>query len=401
MFCPKCGSEIAEGSAFCGKCGAPVNAQAAGAAPAGSAQGAASGGAGAGAPVPKRSGAKIGAIAAVVVVAVVLVAGFATNWFGLAGVQPKEAVEIPAASQGADGQQDANAADGQGDGVGESADGAQGDSQDAGGAAVKSAVEAYTWDELSQISAEIGGAGDEAAAIEVAKRYNLCTPEGKLDGTQVKAVALADGTQTTGQILGCAHDDKTSGGKAGITFIFGDCVGQEPMNEEGTNEGGWEASPMRTYLNGTWRAQLPEDLDAVIVPVDKLTNNEGETKSAASVTSTSDSLWLPSVVELVGPIGDVYFGEEDRYRPVGDILNAEGSVYKLYRDAGVDTSGDNAILVKSGEGVSSYDGPSAPWWERSAYSPFYRKNFAVDTLGNALYATESDGTCCFAPGFCI
>ena len=258
MFCPKCGSEIAEGSAFCGKCGAPVNAQAAGAAPAGSAQGAASGGAGAGAPVPKRSGAKIGAIAAVVVVAVVLVAGFATNWFGVAGVQPKEAVEIPAASQGADGQQDANAADGQGDGVGESADGAQGDSQDAGGAAVKSAVEAYTWDELSQISAEIGGAGDEAAAIEVAKRYNLCTPEGKLDGTQVKSVTLADGTQTTVQIVGFAHDDKTSGGKAGITFIFGDCVGQEPMNEEGTNEGGWEASPMRTYLNGTWRAQLPD-----------------------------------------------------------------------------------------------------------------------------------------------
>lgn len=400
MFCPKCGSEIAEGSAFCGKCGAPVNAQAAGAAPAGSAQGAASGGAGAGAPVPKRSGAKIGAIAAVVVVAVVLVAGFATNWFGLAGVQPKEAVEVPAASQGADGQ-GTDAGEGAGDAqaadAGENADGAQ----DAAGAAVKSAVEAYTWDELSQISAEIGAAGDEAAAIEVAKKYNLCTPEGKLDGTQVKSVTLADGTQTTVQIVGFAHDDKTSGGKAGITFIFGDCVGQEPMNEEGTNEGGWEASPMRTYLNGTWRAQLPEDLDAVIVPVDKLTNNEGETKSAASVTSTSDSLWLPSVVELVGPIGDVYFGEEDRYRPVGDILNAEGSVYKLYRDAGVDTSGDNAILVKSGEGVSSYDGPSAPWWERSAYSPFYRKNFAVDTLGNALYATESDGTCCFAPGFCI
>ena len=231
---------------------------------------------------------------------------------------------------------------------------------------------------------------------EVAAFNQLLVPYGKQT-----TLTLADGTQTTVQIVGFAHDDKTSGGKAGITFIFGDCVGQEPMNEEGTNEGGWEASPMRTYLNGTWRAQLPEDLDAVIVPVDKLTNNEGETKSAASVTSTSDSLWLPSVVELVGPIGDVYFGEEDRYRPVGDILNAEGSVYKLYRDAGVDTSGDNAILVKSGEGVSSYDGPSAPWWERSAYSPFYRKNFAVDTLGNALYATESDGTCCFAPGFCI
>lgn len=43
---------------------------------------------------------------------------------------------------------------------------------------MKSAVEAYTWDELSRISAEIGAAGDEAAAVEVAKRYNLCTPRG-------------------------------------------------------------------------------------------------------------------------------------------------------------------------------------------------------------------------------
>lgn len=102
MFCPKCGNEIAEGSAFCGKCGAPVGAQAGGSAPVGGAQGAASGSAGAGAPTPKRNGAKIGAIAAVVVVALVLVAGFATNWFGLAGVQPKEAVEVPAARQGAD-----------------------------------------------------------------------------------------------------------------------------------------------------------------------------------------------------------------------------------------------------------------------------------------------------------
>ena len=39
MFCPKCGSEIAEGAAFCGKCGAPVGAQVGGAAPTKNAQG--------------------------------------------------------------------------------------------------------------------------------------------------------------------------------------------------------------------------------------------------------------------------------------------------------------------------------------------------------------------------
>lgn len=333
MFCPKCGSEIAEGSAFCGKCGAPVGAQAGGSAPVGSAQGAASGGAGAGAPAPKRGGAKIGAIAAIVV-AVVLVAGFATNWFGLAGVQPKEAVEVLAASQGVDGQQDANAADGQGADANESADGAQGDSQAAAGAAVKSAVEVYTWDELSRISAEIGAAGDEAAAIEVAKKYNLCTPEGKLDGTQVKSVILVDGTQTTVQIVGFAHDDKTAGGKAGITFIFGDCVDLLSMNGEATNAGGWEATQMRAYLNGEWRAELPEDLNAVIVPVDKLTNNVGETRDVSAVTTTSDSLWLPSFAELSGPIpaAELWGGGNEWG---ADIFNAEGTRYKLFNDTDV------------------------------------------------------------------
>ncbi|MFR5091842.1 MAG: hypothetical protein ACLTDR_07355 [Adlercreutzia equolifaciens] len=39
-----------------------------------------------------------------------------------------------------------------------------------------------------------------------------------------------------------------------------------------------------------WRTQLPQDLDAVIVPVDKLSNNAGETFDAVSaVTTTSDA----------------------------------------------------------------------------------------------------------------
>ena len=261
----------------------------------------------AGLQAPKKNGAKIGAVAAVVVVLVVLVAGFATNWFGLAGVQPKEAVGgCPASSQNTEGQQGADAtvqgaAEQQGDAA---AGDAQGGSQGAAGAAVKSAVEAYTWDELSQISAEIGAAGDEAAAIEVAKKYNLCTPEGKLDGTQVKSVTLADGTQTTVQIVGFAHDDKTSGGKAGITFIFGDCVGEAPMNPTDTNAGGWEASQMRGYLNSDVMTLLPEDLKSAIVPVDKLTNNVGKTQDISAVTATSDSLWLFSLAELAG---QVYF----------------------------------------------------------------------------------------------
>lgn len=393
MFCPKCGSEIAEGSAFCGKCGAPVGAQAGGATPAGNAQGALSGNAGAGAPTPKRNGAKIGAIAAAVVVVAVLVIGFATNWFGLAGVQPKEAVEVPVASQNTGDQQGADASGGQGTNAGESAGDAQGGSQ-AAGAAVKSAVEAYTWDELSRISAEIGAAGDEAAAIEVAKKYNLCTPEGKLDGTQVKSVTLADGTQTTVQIVGFAHDDKTGGGKAGITFIFGDCVGEAPMNPTDTNVGGWEASQMRAYLNGEWRTELPDDLDAVIVPVDKLSNNVGETQDASSVTTTSDPLWLFSLAELAGPIPAAELSGDGREWTVA-ISNAEGFRYKLFNDVNINWKEGNSILIKNYQ--VSPDG----WWERSPH-PEGAGGFKMVTLSgcpNSGYF--ADGSYGVTPGFCI
>lgn len=393
MFCPKCGSEIVEGSAFCGKCGAPVGAQAGGAAPAKNAQGAADAAVG-GTPAPKRNGAKIGAIAAVAVVVVVLVAGFATNWFGFAGVQSKEAEEVPAASQGAEGQQGADAA---GQGAAEqqgdaAAENAQGGSQ-AAGAAVKSVVEAYTWDELSQISAEIGAAGDETAAIEVAKKYNLCTPEGKLDGTQVKPVTLADGTQTTVQIVGFAHDDKTSGGKAGITFIFGDCVGEAPMNPTETNAGGWEASQMRGYLNSNGMNLLPEDLRSAIVPVDKLTNNMGEAQDVSAVTTTSDSLWLFSLAELAGPIpADVWEGD---YEYISAIFNAESSRYKLFSDMSVNWNDANPIIAKN------YQNSSIAWWERSTSSTRVDDFLCVTSEGKPFYSVNADDSGGVVPGFCI
>lgn len=374
MFCPKCGNEIAEGSAFCGKCGAPVGAQAGGSAPARSAQGAASDGAGAGAPAPKRNGAKIGAIAAVAVVAVVLVAGFATNWFGLAGVQPKEAVEVPAASEGADDSQSDS----------------QNDSQEA---TVKSAVEAYTWDELSQISAEIGAAGDEAAAIEVAKRYNLCTPEGKLDGTQVKSVTLADGTQTTVQIVGFAHDDKTSGGKAGITFVFGDAISEGSMNPSDANAGGWEASQMRAYLNGDGMSMLPEDLASVIVPVDKLTNNVGQTSDSSSVSVTSDSLWLFSAVELVGSFDESDFS--GGYGFMSDVYNAEGSQYQLFEDMGIVYMDEEGAPILQ----RAYRGEGCDWYGRSPRPDSSDDFLWISYYGNVGYTTMIGfGT---VPSFCI
>ncbi len=394
MYCPKCGNEVAEGAAFCPNCGVQLGNGQAGAQTQADTQ--IAGAAQTGAPAPKKTNPKVIGIAAAAVVVVVLVAGFATNWFGLAGVQPKEAVDVPAPAQSEQPNDSVAESGSQADGSSAQADDAQAAQA---GAAVKSVVEAYTWDELSQISNEIAAAGSEDAAIEVAKRYNLCTPDGKLDGTQVKSVTLSDGTQTAVQIAGFAHDDKTSGGKAGITFIFGESIAEAPMNTTDTNAGGWEGSQMRAYLNSDGMALLPDELSSVVVPVDKLSNNVGETETTSSVTVTSDSLWLFSLPELGGNvpedrIGDGYGLYEDIYVRVFD---AAGFQYKLFRDAGVSMSNsDNAILVKTQTDTYSF------WWLRTSDSRDSYNFLRVDQHGYVPAGGDAaDFQRGVVPGFCI
>ena len=356
MFCPKCGKEVQEGSSFCGNCGASI----AGKAP-NVASGAATQSAGAGAPVSsaatatstegtvKKSGKKkkgpIAIVAAIVVVVIVAVIGI--NVFG-----------------------------------------------GGSGVAVKDSTEAYTWDELSKISGEIAKASDENAAIEVAKKYHLTTADGKLDGTQTKSVTLSNGTQTAVQIVGFAHDEKADGGKAGITFIFKDCIGDRSMNPTDTNAGGWEKSEMRSYLNSEGLNLLPADLKEKVVSVNKLTNNVGETQNVSSVTKTVDKLWLFSFVELAGNVNQSDFSSSYGY--IADIFNGEGSKYKLFRDVNVDNFNSNSILEKT------FNGQSDGWWERSPlpdYSGYFVPvNSVGGPTGGGYPASSSLGVC---PGFCI
>ncbi len=263
------------------------------------------------------------------------------------------------------------------------------------GIAPKSSTNEYSWDELSQISQEIGKAADENAAIEVAKKYNLTTEDGKLDGTQTKDVTLSDDTQTSVQIAGFYHDDKSDGsGKAGITFIFTDAIAAgRDMNSTPTNVGGWERSQMRSWLSSDGMKMLPEDLQSAIVAVDKLTNNVGETTSTSSVTKTSDKLWLYAPIELCGEV-DWYDGS---YSPCNDVLNAEGTQYQLYLDAGITNvyGPQNVILEKT------YDGSSSGWWGRSPdpYSSDYF--YFVSSDGNPYFIVVDYGSNGVVPGFCL
>lgn len=255
---------------------------------------------------------------------------------------------------------------------------------------VARALESYDWDELAAIADEIGAAGDEAAALAVASSYGLIGADGKFTGEEKKSVTLADGTETAVQIVGFAHDNKTAGGKAGITFMFTDVWGSGPMNDADTNAGGWEASTMRSWLADEGMALLPADVRAAIVPVDKLTNNVGKTDEASSVSATSDYLWLFSPVELRGP-SDWYVAEE-----YDEVINAEGSMYQLFCDMPSTPNGYNGSVL-----IKTYEGQRTFWWERSP-CPRYDNQFRfVADVGypyGGFTATNEEG---IVPGFCL
>lgn len=348
MYCPKCGAKNNDDAGFCGSCGAPLKRDASV-----SQRGVANAAGAAAATAKSKSWLKI-VIPVVAVIAIIALVFFVLNSCGGSGVTPKPSVND------------------------------------------------YTWEELSKISAEIGKKGNEDAAVNVAKKYNLVSSDGKLDGTQTKTIQLTDGTTVTVQIAGFSHDEKTGGGKAGITFIFKDIIAEHAMNSTNTSSGGWEKSAMRSWLSSSGLSMLPPDLTNRIVAVDKKTNNTGETANVSSVTTTSDKIWLFADIELYGEQQvrfDSLTGKVDTQaaKTYNEIRDAEGHQYKLFKDCNVNRSGVNNILSKS------YKSSTHSWLERSPNPSFPDTFWEVshqgrDIGGPPFNSSSSNGV---VPGFCL
>lgn len=283
------------------------------------------------------------------------------------------------------------------------------------GPQVKSCLNDYSWEEIAQISKLISKKSDQNGAIEIAKKYHLCTADGKLDGTQTKDVTLSDGTQTKVMIMGFNHDDKSDGsGKAGITFIFADDVAKKNMFEradldnlfqeiqdDGSANISWENASLRSWLSDSFSNELPSDLREQIVSVDKADavmpwvsytidsyygggigaelNDDPDLMTTSTTITTSDKLWVPSFVE-VAPLSD-YLMDGWTY------LLQEGSQYQLFDDTGVTADTPNSILGT----YDSQDGGG--WWLRSwsTYGDRFGGKEADDMLNPCFRCTDSNG----------
>ena len=258
---------------------------------------------------------------------------------------------------------------------------------------VRASLEDYSWEELDGISSLISEASTESEAVAVAKHYNLVDSSGTLDPNQVKSVTVG-GQKATVHIIGFGHDKESGGNSAGITFQFADCIAVRPINGSRDNAGGWKNSDLRAWLNDDAFYLLDDDLQKVIKPVSKKTNNVGQADSDGPgiVSSTSDKLWLLSCREVFGNGG------------ADEAVGNEGSQYKLFRDAGVIFTRDEnsaALVEENAVLLKTFEGNYSSWWLRSP--SVSKPTLFYDVYGetgeyNWGYA---DTECGVAPCFCI
>lgn len=153
----------------------------------------------------------------------------------------------------------------------------------------------------------------KATWAEVKKRANA----GKIESGERFTFSMKTGERVT---VKATRDTKTDK----LFFVAEDCLKDErPMNEKGTNEGGWAASYMRDYLNKTVFALLPDDLQEAIAPTSIVQIVDGMR------VECEDKLFLLSQTQVFGDGQmsefepedaqlDIFLREKDRVKECGD-----------------------------------------------------------------------------------
>ncbi|GEM_PF-4708498 len=80
--------------------------------------------------------------------------------------------------------------------------------------------------------------------------------------------------------------------------------------------------------------KLPQDLVSKIVPVSKISLGKFGSTDPATCVTTTDSVWLPSLMEIMGAARSLLSSDYEKYEP---MVEAEGSQYTLFYDPNDET----------------------------------------------------------------
>lgn len=161
-----------------------------------------------------------------------------------------------------------------------------------------------------------------------------------------KTIELSTGEQITVVILGFDHDMLSEGaGNAGITIGMKNLL-RTPyvMNGINVNDRGWIGSEMLNSTMPKLFSQLPNDLKRVIKEVIKKSTAGN---SGTSITTSSNKLWLLSLVEIDG---NNLAGYRD-----------EGKQYEYWK-----TVKDGTVMANRIKYINISEPTPFDWWLRSA-----------------------------------
>ena len=148
------------------------------------------------------------------------------------------------------------------------------------------------------------------------------------------------------------------------------------MNEESSNVGGWELSEMRTFLNNELFNALPDELKAIIKPVDKISDGGSSNKT---LVTTTDNCWLASYDEVGLTSGS-------------NNLSGQGALY-------------SEIFSRNKDSRKKYitdDTAAGGWWLRSSYYSLNSNSmFWRVTNSGGSYSDIAFNYFYVAFGFCI
>ena len=203
--------------------------------------------------------------------------------------------------------------------------------------------------------------------------YNVGDTKQVLIGNKPYTVRIANKSTPTE-----CNNSNFSQTACGFVVEFVDIVENRRMNSTDTNVGGWEASEMRTYANGAFFNNLPEDLRNVIIDT-KAVSGHGSTTGETNFPST-DKIYLLSIHEVYE--AGTYDTAWDKTRQLD-----------YYKNLGVTTSNYSGAIKK-------YNNSNSVWWLRSADSSG-NDTFFYGFDGGTFFFYGASSDIGFAPAFRI
>ena len=180
------------------------------------------------------------------------------------------------------------------------------------------------------------------------------------------------------------NDSNFSQTACGFVVEFVDIVKERAMNSTNTNVGGWKDSAMRTYANGAFFNNLPEDLRNVIIDT-KVVSGHGSTTGETNFTTT-DKIYLLSSHEV---------WEDGTSNKVSTYDTAWDKTRQLdyYANLGVTT-------INCSGAIKKYNNSNSGWWLRAASSTNSGSFLGVDSY-SFWFHRDSNNPLGLAPAFRI